>query len=690
MKKMFMVLATILICSASFFVACSDKDDDSSVAPGGNTPEVPEEPTTDLLEVKVTADMPTAVLSSFSDNSMGSALVKRVSKTTSAIDSDTKLVLFKGDDIMSFSNEDWMNMGRVYLNGGYVAIERATNRQMLAFAVVLGLAAGMAQDEIMEENDVEIINGNPSSAPQSITNELQRRIANASSLTRTSSDPIEEELDVIGCEMLIISQEKCYSQVPYNAEETAPTAIKDEEGHVTTIETKIYNLLNPYHYGLLADGAAAYLNQAEKDKPEPVDEAPALTRAGVEQAMNDALNCSDEYIIAHSIRAYSYTGEDVIRENMATTTIRSWSAHDFATKQDFYFVEDNMVVRMGGQSDNYNSTLYWGPYDMNKWHIPNSVIFKINGDDYHRYYGSWLRTIKHSMQLIGKGSISLEASLPSTDNSTQSQTITVGTTDTTSETSGWNIGLSAGKGGGLSFGYSSSTTTTHTNSFSMSTTQVNNALKVTRNTVDTKVTFEYMASNEPVVLDWNGPTHSMAADILTNDCEINNSVCWKVKNPSDSYQLYFSSGHYTSCLVVRDLWVFDSKKSFLLHPGMTFENKYDLKQPCRYMGTWNCDISIKGKNSVANASRLFRQYLQDAVAKIPFTNMFNVAEMHDGETDVMSNLIATVSSKMKKGTQKRKMIDNHAKELGIESYTITWFPEDPDIKQEFMLSGEIK
>ena len=696
------VLAAIMICSASVFTACTiDRADNPSSDP--TPPTIPSEPTTDQLEVMVTADLPMAVLSDFAENSMGGALVKRVSKTTSDIEDNTKFVLFKGNDITSISNEQWLKICRVYLNGGYIGIERATNIEMLAFAVVMGFGIGMVQDEMLEENGVEIASRTSSpSETRSVTSELQRRIGNARALTRAAAnddaanDDYVDELDDIGFEMFIMSMDKAFSQVPYNAEEAASAICSDEEGNETTAEAKVQNLLNAYHYGLLADGVASYLNQEEKDKAETAAEARALTRSSAEKAMNDALNCSDEFVINHGLSAVDPSGKAVRREKMGTTTIKSWSVHDFGSNQDFYYVDEKVVVRMGGQNSDYNKTLYWGPYKRDNWF--SNQVFTVEGDSeerkYNYYYGSWLSQITHSLDLKGNGDIIVESSLPATDNSTLSSSITVGTTDATSTTSGWNIGFSGGyNNASFSFGYSSSTSTTHTNSFSKTIGETSNSLKVTRNTTGTQVTFDYEEGIRPDWI-WSPFQHDLAPDILTNDCEVNNMVCWRVKNPSDGYQLEISTRHETKCLAVAlsfDTNVFKLNKygTYWYYPT-TWKNSYELKQPCRYLGTWNCEIVTKGANRKQNASKEFREFLQESVLEAPFKARFNVAERSKGELDVVRNLITNISNLIKEGTRKRRSIDNVARDLGIESFTITWYSDDPDETTEYSISGKIK
>ena len=681
-------LAAFLICGASVFTACTaDVADNPSGDSTSST--IPPEPTTDQLEVMVTAGMPVAVLSDFAENSMGGALVKRVSKTTSGIEDDTKFVLFKGSDIINISNEQWLKIFRLYLNGGHIGIERATNWEMLEFSIVMGFGIGTLQNEMLEENGVEITSHTPHNEARSISSELQRRIGNARTLTRAAADDdFVDELDDIAFEMFIVSADKCFSQVPYNAEETVSSTTVDKDGNETTTEAKVQNLLNAYHYGLLADGAASYLNQEETNKAETAAEARALHSAGAEKAMNDVLNCSDEFVINHSLAAIDPSGKYVSREKMATTTLRSWSVHDFGSNQDFYYVDEKVVLRMGGKKSDYNKTLYWGPYT-EEW--PMKVFtHSQDGEQYTHYYGSWLSKIEHSLDLTGNGTITVEASVPSTDNSSENKSISVGTADATSTTSGWNIGFSGGyNNASFNFGYSSSTTTEHTNSFSMTHSSTNNALKLTRNTVGTEVTFNYQESVKP---DWSWTPFKIihfAPDILTNDCEVNNMVCWRVKDPSDSYKLKIYTYHETGYMYLRRYSSISHNTGWWAGVALDWNNSYDLKQPCRYLGTWNCEIITRGENRKQNASKEFREFLQESVAEAPFKVRFNVAEKSKGELDIMKNLITNISSQIKEGTRKRRSIDNVARDLGIESFTITWYSDDPDETTEFTISGKI-
>ena len=99
-KRNYIFLAVLMMGIATMMTGCAKEDIASNDNGGGTNPT---DMNVDELNVKVTADMPTAVLSSFDDNSMGAALVRRLSNTTTSLDENTKMVLIKGEDILEAS-----------------------------------------------------------------------------------------------------------------------------------------------------------------------------------------------------------------------------------------------------------------------------------------------------------------------------------------------------------------------------------------------------------------------------------------------------------------------------------------------------------------------------------------------------------------------------------------------------------
>ena len=100
--------------------------------------------------------------------------------------------------------------------------------------------------------------------------------------------------------------------------------------------------------------------------------------------------------------------------------------------------------------------------------------------------------------------------------------------------------------------------------------------------------------------------------------------------------------------------------------------------------------SVSGSFWSGDFMKEFREFLQESVLEAPFKARFNVAERSKGELDVMRNLITNISKQIKEGTRKRRSIDNVARDLGIESFTITWYSDDPDETTEYSISGNIK
>ena len=374
MKKiMNWMLAAILICGASVLVSCTTNIDNPTPSePEGEEYVIPEEPTTDQLEVKVTADMPTAVLSQFDENTVATALIKRLTTTTTAIDDNTKLALLDGSQVKSLTEADYFALARVLMNGGYIALHRPTFGEGLAFGVSLNDQFDDVLDDVLEENGIEVSDneeaGGGAAATRSSSDggEMVRRINNACALTRSGK---EIDANTVIDELMVFSINANYLIPPYSEEMTFESESEDEQGQGTTVEHKEKLLQNTYHSGLLADGVAAWLNAKEQEKAEAQQSevANARTRAEANDVINSMMSCTDEITITGSLDTYDSQGRRYNRKNASNTTIRSWSIHDFATNRDYYYVEESHHIRMGGENSDKSKTLYWGPDNREKW-----------------------------------------------------------------------------------------------------------------------------------------------------------------------------------------------------------------------------------------------------------------------------------------------------------------------------------
>ena len=694
-----MLFAAVMMAGLT---ACSDKNDtpvDPTPQPGGEVTEPYVEPTDDQLEVKVTADMPTAVLAQFDDNSVGGALVKRLSQTTSAIDDNTKLVLLDDNAARTLSKDDFYTLALIYLNGGYIALQRPTLGVVLAFVVGLEGMAGEIRDEVLKDMGVEMPEGALADTRSLEDSQLVRNVNNARALTRAEDDDPNAVID----ELLIMSINASYLIPPYNEESIALGKLVDENGQESEpVEHKVKNLLNPYHYGRLADGAALWLNTKEKemaDAQQGASIAKALTRADADQVINSMLSRTNEFTFPGHLWANDDQGQKIGRYNVSNTTIRSWSVHDFGSKRDFYYVEENHHIRMGGQDSNKGNTLYWGPYKKEDWmwsKYPNTNVVKqfyLEGNNdraYVYFYGNWLSESTHAMELEGNGEIQLEKSLPSTDNSQTTEIIAIGSNDGTSDTSGWSFGFNGGANAGMSgsnmtygsnlgfnFSYTDTHTTSHSTSFTMSTSHVSKDLAIVKNTDGNKVTWTYKEGHTPTVI-WDKDWHEMAADILTNDIDIENKVCWSVKKPSGSYTLGWYIRDYTKALYLN----FQKNKSTFATIAYEDMDEFYLTPPRRFKKEWASDVRVYGEDLQKGALKDFIADLQEIINPTMFSNKFYVAESTDDGLEVIKYNVGVATRILKTDDDIRDKINYRASLLGIDEFTVKWFPSDKKLKEK--------
>ena len=137
------------------------------------------EPTTDQMKVRVRYNMPTAVLAQFDENSVGAALVKRLSQTTSTIGDDTKLVLLDGSQVESLTDDDYYKMARVFMNGGYLALQRPTLENAFAFGLAIEEKCEVIMNNILKENGVEVSEEATASTRSLMDGQLVRKVNNA-------------------------------------------------------------------------------------------------------------------------------------------------------------------------------------------------------------------------------------------------------------------------------------------------------------------------------------------------------------------------------------------------------------------------------------------------------------------------------------------------------------------------------
>ena len=218
--------------------AYTDKDD---TAGGENVEnmETPDEtqPTEDQLAVKVTEDLPTAVLGDFGEGSTGAALVKRLPVVTNGIGPETRLVLVPGSmfDGNGMSADDIDALVRLSLEGGYLAIERPTAQQLFNFGVLYAAKLIELQQLQYEETfDLSSETAAAAAARSQMLERFQTRQANIQQMatTRAAGDNLNDMV----AEMIIYGPTDYFMQQPFMDEMTAYVHTEDGDGNTTAAQ----------------------------------------------------------------------------------------------------------------------------------------------------------------------------------------------------------------------------------------------------------------------------------------------------------------------------------------------------------------------------------------------------------------------------------------------------------------------
>ena len=679
MKKTFRLLLMVLPMLLGL-ASCVDNDDNAVGNESVQTEEIPEvtTPTDDQMAVKVTVNVPTAVLGTFDEGSTGAALVKRLPVVTDHIGPETKMVLVPGTmfNDASISPDDLDALVRLSLEGGYLAIERPTAQQIFNFGVLY--AAKLIEMQQLQYEEMFDLSSETAAAAAARSQALERfqtRQANIREMAQTRAGG-DDDLNKVQAEMVIYGPTAYFTQEPFNEEMTAYVHTEDGEGNTTEAQAVTAKTeRTAYISGTLADAAADGLNAKVTDDEHEEQSAArrATTRAGG-SAINDIMDASEEFTYNEAINWRSWSNSTCYEINRVNMIVRSWGVHNMESNKDYYYLKQNVTLRMGNERGN---KIYW-PCKEKEWY--NAT----NYGDYDNWYGSFLSQYVTSMNLVGNGSIQLEAAKPDTDNNTSSTSVSIGssssTTQTTGVTWGGNFGMSgSGPSAGLNLGGSYSEGTTKGTSFSLSTSQTSKDLSVKKNTSGSMVTWTYKGTLPQFLQPLEGDgyyhyKHQIAADILTNDCDIANEVCWSVTYPSERYTFYITSQPQTAALL------YSYKKGSKGNRPSKYEyttttnpnHAHRLLQPNRAMQKWRMSITVDewAGAEVAGAN----EYLQDALRKqFPdlYVDEFTIADKSAESLDFISYII-NYSKNVFGTTSNLVLLQNLAKSKGVKKFRIHW------------------
>ena len=690
MKKNLWMMAAMLICGVMMVLtSCSSSDDDNNNNYGGNTtpPEVTwEEPTTDQMAVRVTADLPTASLSEFANSSTGAALIRRLPKVTGTFTNDTEMVLLKGSDVSSQSDEVIAKMAILLNYGGYVALERPTQGQLDAFMDKMEAVTA----KIVEEAADELFDLTPEEQAATVEASMAGRMAlrreNLMNHMRAAG------ADKACAEIIIFGPYDCYFEEPLDVEGEVTTYITDCDGNIVADETsgkadgETDWQPTDYHYGLVADGAAQWLNTIEAQfddedawyEVEGVAARRAPHRASGTKAINDIMNASETftksgqmYFRASDASKTSGKSDIIYRTDRVMMTLRTWGVHDVANHKDFYYVNQNVLLRMGDSGE-------FDPFFC-RYYAPTDWMTEINKDGKatgNLWYGNFLTQYDTSMDLQPvdsktTGVINCEAATPETANQMTTQSVNTTTSHSRQMTTSHTVTASVGTQGWkptfeLRYDFKRGSNVTDGNSFAMTNSKSIKDLAVVKNTNGTEVKWTYKG-RLPKTSGPGNKTHEQPAEILVNDANLVNDACWSVENAVGQYAVNIGSYPVTGVLLLNSKGV-----SSVQHTKTTFDNNWIIKlaQPARAVHTWRMYVRVlEWREGFQQGAQSDLQ--QALIKKFPdlYQSVFEVGELTD---ESLQNATGIITYTKNVFDVYKDILQAMAKSFGIKKFSITW------------------
>lgn len=673
------LLLTCIVAMGIYVTSCSNDNDNvnDNVNPNPNVNWT--EPTTDQMSIRVTADLQAASLSQFTDKSTGAAFLKRLPKVTTTITDDTGLVLLKGSDINSLSDEVITNMAQVLGNEGYIVIETPTSGQLDIFYDKLDNAI----EKLVTANVEELFDLTPeqlqASVRSSMAGRMEVRRNNLQAYTRGAAD------DEACAELIIFGPTDYYYEEPLRSGDVATISYSDTDG--TPLDDTPQDITmswepTEYHYGLIADGAAQWINSVEDEYDQQWSAggygtrgAHPVRRADGSQSINDIMSATETFTFSGKMYFQKVNSELYTLDNRVKMIIRCWGVHNMVSGLDYYYVSQNVELRMGysnGLDPFY--TRYYSPQD---WmpEITKGTKDKPSGNF---WYGNFLTDYETSMDLEGKGTISCEAATPETANQVSTQNVNTTSSSSQTGTIGTSLSRTAGLQGGKlrvdgTFTVSSSLGVTVGSSFAMGNSKSIKDLSVVKNTAGTKVAWTY-TGRTPKAYGQGNQMHEQPAEILVNDADLENDACWSVKNPKGQYKVKIESCPTTGVLVREPNGKVTLKKVKAKEDN-TWE--HTLLQPNRALQTWRMMVLVTEWQDGFDANS--QDELTKAIArKFPdlYQSNFTVGELEPGSMQAATSIIQY--SKLVFDNYK-DILQSLGRSYGVKKYVIYW-SSDSNIK----------
>jgi hypothetical protein len=493
-------------------------------------------------------------------------------------------------------------------------------------------------------------------------------------------------------EIIIFGPYDCYFEEPLDVEGEVTTYFTDCDGNIIDDGTggkadgEMGWQLTDYHYGLVADGAAQWLNDIEAQfdeedawyEVEGVAARRAPHRASGTKAINDIMNASETftksgqmYFRASDASKTSGKSDLIYRTDRVMMTLRTWGVHDVANHKDFYYVNQNVLLRMGNSGE-------FDPFFC-RYYAPTDWMTEINKDGKatgNLWYGNFLTQYETSMNLEAvdsktTGVINCEAATPETANQMTTQSVNATTSHSRQITTSHSFSFMGGLQGGTfaaegRYDFKRGANVTDGNSFAMTNSKSIKDLAVVKNTNGTEVKWSYNGKL-PKASGPGNKIHEQPAEILVNDANLVNDACWSVENASGQYALNIGSYPVTGVLLL------NSKGGAIVqHTKTTYDNNWVIKlaQPARAVHTWRMYVRVlEWREGFQQGAQSDLQ--QALIKKFPdlYQSVFEVGELTD---ESLQNATGIITYTKNVFDVYKDILQAMAKSFGIKKFSITW------------------
>ncbi|MBP5506472.1 MAG: BspA family leucine-rich repeat surface protein [Prevotella sp.] len=670
MKRHFLRLSILVLVVVLGMVSCTDKDSitNDHAVEAVEQPDVPQ-PTDDQMTTVVTGELSAAVPSAFEEGSTGAALVNRLPQVTTGIGPDTRMVILKGSDFSlntstPTSNADYMEqVVNQYMNGGYICLMRPTAEQTALFMIaVLGSAIKLQETQFQEQFDISEAAAARALQSSDVVERLQNRAKIMQTVARRAAD--NDDSDEPIAELYILGPTDYFVQEPLLDEHISYAHSEDSEGNQSepvAVSTKTER--TPYVSGLLADAAAEWINNVELKNAEN-DLRNVASRASMRgegtTAINEMMDASETLTYDGLISWRAWDHESNNRMDRVNMIVRSWGIHNMASNKDYYYIKQDVKLRM--------KDLFYPTKNEQSWFRAS------NYGIYGYWYGSFLSQYVTTMNLTGNGNISLEASSPNTDNASGTTSVSTGSSSSKTETAGISWGATLGLSPSVNFGGDYSLGYTTGTSFSLSSSADYTSLRVVKNTLDkTEVSWTYIGKLPEYYFDQQSKyySHQTVADILVNDCDLSNQICWSVSNPSGQYTLNINSTPTTAALLLANL---GNTHQYDYCTTSTQSYSHTLLEPNRAMQTWRMNITVDEwvDKPVAGAEGQLAKNIQEQFPVL-YKPLFSVADKTPESLNTINYIIETSKNLF---NENKTVLQALAHDLGIKRFFINWHCDD--------------